>query len=95
MADDVVELARDARALLRHGLPGLNLPLSLEQRRALLRLGRLREPVAERVPRQPRGREHERDEQEVGSACVRVLADDDRRGAEHDGQAREPLAAGR
>ena len=70
VGDDVVELARDPRALLRHRDPrrGLTLPLGLG-RACLRRLGLLGS-LAQRVAGEPGDPEPERDEDEVAGRRV-------------------------
>ena len=87
---DVVELARDAGALLRHREPGSGLALALRLRGSLLGLGRLDVPLPESEPAEPPEREHRRDEDDVPGRVIREVVDDDRRAPDHD---QEPLAA--
>ena len=87
VGDDVVELARDARALLRDGDAGggLALPLGLDGAplRRLCLLGALVHGEA----REPADREQERHEEQLRRGVVGVVVDDRRGAADHDRQA--------
>ena len=87
VGDDVVQLARDPRALLGDRDPGRGLALALGVRRALLgRLG-LRGAPAQREAGEPGDHEQGRAEDQVAGRVVRVVVADDRRAADDD---REP-----
>ena len=64
VGDDVVQLARDARALLRDGDAGGRLALVLGHSRAFLRRLRLRSPLAHGEAGEPGDHEEQRDEDE-------------------------------
>ena len=95
VGDDVVELARDARALLGDGDAGGRVPLPLGPGRTFLCRFGLRCPLAQREAGQPADREQHRDEDELARGVVGLVVDDERRAAEHDRQpdARLPIVA--
>ena len=62
-------------------------PLALGLRRAHLRRLGLRGPLAQREAREPADREQGREEDELAGGVLGVVVDDDRRAADHDGQA--------
>ena len=73
VGDDVVELARDPRALLGDGDAGRRLALALGVRRAFLgRLGLLG-PLAQGEAGEPADREQERDEDELARRVIGSL----------------------
>ena len=77
VTDDVVQLARDARALLRDGRARLGLALALEPLCALDRAGRRLELAADREAREPREGERERDPGDFAEALPRIVVDDE------------------
>ena len=94
VGDDVVEFARDSRALLRHRDPRSRVPLPLGLGRARLRRLGLLGPLAHGKAREPADAEQERDEDQFAD-CVRgLVVDHDRRAADRDGQARLRLGRG-
>ena len=87
VGDDVVELARDARALLGDGDARRGLPLPLGLGGTQLRgLGPLRS-LAQREAGEPADPEQHGREDELARRVVGVVVDDDRRAAEHDREA--------
>jgi hypothetical protein len=86
VGDDVVELARDPRALLGHGEAGGRLALPFCLARPLLRLLGLSGPLAQREAREPPDSEQHRDEDELSRSVPWIVVDDGRRAADHDRQ---------
>ncbi len=87
VGDDVVELARDAGALLGHGEAGGRLPLALGVVRPdLRRLGPL-DALAHGEAGEPADREQQRGEEQLARVVARIVVHDDRGPAEHDRQA--------
>ena len=91
VGDNVVELARDPRALLGHGEAGRRLAPALGLERALLGLLGLLGPLAQRIAGEPADREQHRDEDELARSVLGVVVDDGRRAGDHDGQAEARL----
>src|SRR5919201_4775307 len=87
VADDVVQLAGDPRALVRHCQTSPFLALALGPGRPLPRLVRLVELAAEREPDRPGDGEDEAREDEVAEAALRVVVGHDGRDAEPDREA--------
>src|SRR5919201_7100442 len=73
VADDVVQLAGDPRALVRHCQPRPFLPLALGPCRPLPRDVRLAELAAEREPDRPGDGEDEAGEHEVSDAALGIV----------------------
>ena len=94
VGDDVVEFARDSRALLCHRDPGGRVPLPLGLGRAYLRRLSLLGTLAHGKAREPADPEQERDEDELADRVRRLVVDHDRRAADRDGQARLCLQDG-
>lgn len=90
VSDDVMELTRDPRTLLRHRDARSRIPLPLGQGRALFRRLGLLGAFAQSKPGQPADRELEGNEDEIGGYMSRDLVDDDRRAAENE---RQPMPA--
>jgi hypothetical protein len=93
--DDVVQLARDPRPLVRDGESCPLLPLALGPLGPLLRLVNLPELAADREPDDPGDREDGGIPGEVCDASIRVVMGDDRRNADREGQAGDCLGARR
>ena len=93
VADDVVQLARDPRALLRDRGACLDLSLALELLGALRRICRGPELAAEREAHEPSDGERERDEGEVADALLGVVVNDEGRRSESDAEASDALLA--
>ena len=74
VGDDVVELARDPRALLRDGDPRRGLALPLRLRRARLGGLGLLGALAQREAREPGDPEQERDEDELAGRVAGLLS---------------------
>ncbi len=82
--DDVVQLARDAGALLGHGDACSRVALALGRGRALLGCLGLLGALVDGVPAQPADREQQRDEEELTGAVHGLVLDHDRRPADRD-----------
>ncbi len=87
VGDDVVQLARDPRALLGNRHAGRRFALALGLGRARLGRVRLLDPRVQRETREPGDAEHERDEEHLARLVVREVVDDRRRAAEYDDEA--------
>src|SRR5437763_3147952 len=93
VADDVMQLAGDPRALVRHRQASPFLPLALGAGRPLSGHIRLVELAAEREPDRPGNREDEAREDEVAEAALGVVVGHDGRDAEPDRETRGRLCA--
>ena len=91
VGDDVVELARDPRTLLRHGDSRGGISLPLGQCRAHLRRFGLLRTLTQGVARDPGDHVPEGNEDEVAGCLTRDVVDDDHYSNEHDDQPRACL----
>src|SRR5262249_49838360 len=87
VADDVVQLARDARTLLGDGISRTLFALTLGGCRALSRVVGLDELPSEREPGDPNDHEKQADEDELSELPPGIVADDDRLDADGQSQA--------
>ena len=92
VGDDVVELTCDSRALLRDGDPRSGLTITFGLRGARLRRLGLLGALAQRVARDPRDHEAERNEDEIADGLrAGDVVDDGHHRDQHDDQARAGL----
>jgi hypothetical protein len=86
VGDDVVQLTRDPRALLSDCDAGRRVALALGICGAFFRRLGLHHPLTQCETGKPGDREQDRGEYEVARRVGRVVVDNDRRAAQHDGQ---------